>query len=208
MLLAFALVPAFLGEAHFNAQSYSLNYACTPERRVLDYVRQTGASADDLNLPVRIVVCPTVREADGLALSSRNARLSAVDRERALALSRGLRAAERCADGERDTARLLDAAGGAIASSGLTPEYLVAVDPDTLLPVERAGEPTLIALAARVGDTLLIDNVLLVTPAAGRSDGRRRTLIAAGHRRGRGTEDPAGSRMAAVGSPDPTPHLT
>ena len=162
----------------------------------------------DLNLPVRIVVCPTVRETDGLALSSRNARLSAEDRERALALSRGLRAAERrYADGERDTARLLDAAAGAIASSGVTPEYLVAVDPDTLLPVDRAGGPTLIALAARVGDTRLIDNVLLRTPAASRSEWRpehssQSATVAAV------SDDLAARRMTAVGSPDPTPHVT
>ncbi len=162
----------------------------------------------DLNLPVRIVVCPTVREADGLARSSRNERLGAEDRERALALSRGLRAAERrYADGERDTARLLDAAAGALASSGLTPEYLVAVDPESFRPAEHAVDPTLIALAVRVGDTRLIDNVLLGTPATrpgdrktGRSSQPTTVTAVSG--------DPADGRVAAVGSPDPTPQLT
>jgi len=116
----------------------------------------------DLNLPVRIVVCPTVREADGLALSSRNARLSAPERERALALSRGLRAAgRRHAEGERDPQRLLDAAAAALAAAGVVPEYLVVVDPHTLLPVQQVDAEALVAIAARVGDTRLIDNLLL-----------------------------------------------
>ena len=126
----------------------------------------------DLNLPVRIVVCPTVREADGLALSSRNARLSADERERALALSRGLHAAERrYAEGERDAAALLAAAAAAIDPSGLVPEYLVVVDPQTLAPLERVADRALVAIAARVGTTRLIDNVLLGEPGTARTDG-------------------------------------
>jgi pantoate--beta-alanine ligase len=120
----------------------------------------------DLNLPVRIVVCPTVRESDGLALSSRNARLAPDERERALSLSRGLQAAERRhADGERDATRLLETAAAAMAPSGVAPEYLAVVDARTLLPVDRVEGPVLLAVAARIGDTRLIDNVLLAPPS-------------------------------------------
>ncbi len=150
----------------------------------------------DLNLPVRIVVCPTVREADGLALSSRNARLRPDERERALALSRGLRAAERRhADGERDAARLIDAARDAMASCGVEPEYLAVVDPGTLRVLDRVGDAALVAVAARVGTTRLIDNVLLVAPAPRRGGG---TTASTTHSR-----DPH-----RRGSLRPTPHLT
>ncbi len=118
--------------------------------------------ARDLDLPVRIEVLPTVREADGLALSSRNARLSAAERERALGLSRGLREAEGlAADGERDGEALAAAVRVALADHGLTAEYVAVVDPATLVPQERLQGPTLVAVAARVGETRLIDNLLL-----------------------------------------------
>jgi pantoate--beta-alanine ligase len=128
----------------------------------------------DLNLPVRLVVVPTVREPDGLALSSRNVRLSPAERERALSLSRGLRAAQRAhADGERGAARLVQLAAAELEAAGVTPEYLVVVDPLTLTDLQRVDGDALIAVAARVGDTRLIDNALLETPV-GISDGDRR----------------------------------
>lgn len=116
----------------------------------------------DLNLPVRIETCPTVREPDGLALSSRNARLSPKQREQALALVRGLEAARAAAStGERSAEALLARGRAAMAALGVEPEYLALVDPATLEPVERLGEPALLAVAARVGETRLIDNFLL-----------------------------------------------
>src|SRR5271154_3462626 len=116
----------------------------------------------DLNLPVRIEVCPTVREADGLAMSSRNALLSPADRARALALPAALNAAsEAAASGERSAAALLDAAAEAMRSFGVEPEYLALVDPDTLEPREQLYSDALLAIAARIGATRLIDNLIL-----------------------------------------------
>ncbi|HWG09084.1 MAG TPA: pantoate--beta-alanine ligase [Solirubrobacteraceae bacterium] len=116
----------------------------------------------DLNLPVRIQACPTVRERDGLAMSSRNARLDASERSRAVALSEGLReAAQRAAAGERSAQALLEAACAAMLARGVEPEYLELVDPETLLPCERLEGETLLAVAARIGQTRLIDNAIL-----------------------------------------------
>jgi pantoate--beta-alanine ligase len=115
----------------------------------------------DLDFPVRIEVLPTVREADGLAMSSRNAYLRPAERQRATAISRALATAER---GTRagSLAEGLAAAGAELAAAGIKPEYLEARDAETLAPVERLGErPVLVALAARVGSARLIDNVLI-----------------------------------------------
>jgi pantoate--beta-alanine ligase len=119
----------------------------------------------DLDFPVRIEVMPTVREADGLAMSSRNAYLEPADRERATALSRALAAAEQGANaGSLETG--LEAARRELAEAGIEPEYLEARDGETLEPVERLGDsPVLVAVAARVGAARLIDNVL-IQPAA------------------------------------------
>ncbi len=115
----------------------------------------------DLDFPVRIEVLPTVREPDGLAMSSRNAYLDAADRERAAALHRALAAAERGARGG-DLAAGLAAARRELAAAAIEPEYLEARDAETLEPVARVGErPVLVALAARVGPARLIDNVLI-----------------------------------------------
>jgi pantoate--beta-alanine ligase len=116
----------------------------------------------DLDMPVEIVVCPTVREPDGLALSSRNVHLRGDDRERAIALRRGLDAAERAhAEGERDPTVIAGAGRAAMALHGVEPEYLALVGPDDLRPVERADGEVLVAVAARVGPTRLIDNTIL-----------------------------------------------
>jgi pantoate--beta-alanine ligase len=116
----------------------------------------------DLNLPVRIEVCPTVREPDGLAMSSRNARLSPDERRRALSLRAALSSAARLASqGERSVAALLAAATGAMAPFGVEPEYLALVDPDTFEPVARLETPALLTIAARIGATRLIDNETL-----------------------------------------------
>ncbi|HKF84126.1 MAG TPA: pantoate--beta-alanine ligase [Solirubrobacterales bacterium] len=115
----------------------------------------------DLDFPVRIEVLPTVREPDGLAMSSRNGYLESADRERATALFRALAAAERGARTE-SLAAGLDAARAELAAAAIEPEYLEASDAETLEPVERLGErPVLVAVAARVGAARLIDNVLI-----------------------------------------------
>jgi pantoate--beta-alanine ligase len=113
----------------------------------------------DLNIPVRLEIVPTVREADGLALSSRNAHLDARDRERALALRRGLDAVRAAVvAGEPDPA----AAGrAAMLAAGVEPDYVALVDPDTLEPVTRIDGRVLAVVAARVGPARLIDNDLI-----------------------------------------------
>jgi pantoate--beta-alanine ligase len=116
----------------------------------------------DLDIPVRIEICPTVREPDGLALSSRNAHLDGADRARALALSEALAAAESAvAAGERDAAAVAAAARAAMAPRAVAPEYLALVSPDSLAPVGRIDGEVLVVVAARVGSTRLIDNTLI-----------------------------------------------
>jgi pantoate--beta-alanine ligase len=115
----------------------------------------------DLDFPVRIEVLPTVREADGLAMSSRNAYLTPEDRERATALHRALGAAERGARAG-SLGIGLEAARRELAAAEVEPEYLEARDAETLEPVNQLGDrPVLVALAARVGAARLIDNVLI-----------------------------------------------
>jgi len=119
----------------------------------------------DLNLPVRVDVAPTVREEDGLALSSRNVRLAPADRERALALPAALAAAaDAHASGERDVAALGSKARAAMATFGVDPEYLALVDPESLAPVDPAEEQVLVVVAATVGGVRLIDNQLIANP--------------------------------------------
>jgi pantoate--beta-alanine ligase len=122
--------------------------------------------AADLNVPARIAVVPTVREPDGLALSSRNGRLSPGERERAIALVEGLRAAEAAAAaGERDAERLRERAVDAMAARSVAPDYVALVDPDSFEMVQTARGRVLMAVAARVGATRLIDNLLIDIPA-------------------------------------------
>ena len=116
----------------------------------------------DLDMPVRIEVCPIVRDPDGLALSSRNAYLSSEERERALALSRGLRAAEEAvAGGATDAAAILAAARAELDAAGIEPEYLELRSMSDLSEVDRVNGSTLLAVAARVGKARLIDNAIL-----------------------------------------------
>lgn len=116
----------------------------------------------DLNLPVHVEVCPTLRESDGLALSSRNVRLDPASRVRARALYRALRAAEvRAGDGECSVQTLLDAAHTELAKSDVIPDYLALVASETLEPVSELREPALLAVAAHVGGVRLIDNITL-----------------------------------------------
>jgi pantoate--beta-alanine ligase len=114
----------------------------------------------DLDMPVRIEVLPTVREPDGLALSSRNVRLSPEDRARALGLSRALQAAnEAVAAGERDVERIRAAALPQLGD--VRPEYLAFVDPLTFATLYTIDARTLVAVAAHVGPVRLIDNIVL-----------------------------------------------
>jgi pantoate--beta-alanine ligase len=115
----------------------------------------------DLDFPVRIEVLPTVREPDGLAMSSRNAYLAAEDRERGAALSRALEAAERGARAA-SLGMGLEAARRELAAAAIEPEYLEARDAETLERVHTLeGRPVLVLVAAQVGAARLIDNVLV-----------------------------------------------
>jgi pantoate--beta-alanine ligase len=121
-------------------------------------VRQMAA---DLDFPVTIDVMPTVRELDGLAMSSRNAYLAPDERRAAVALSRALRAVEQGWRGGQADARALEQRGrDVLAAPGVAPEYLALVD-EGLRPVERVTARTVVLVAARVGRTRLIDNVVL-----------------------------------------------
>jgi pantoate--beta-alanine ligase len=120
------------------------------------------AMVRDLNFPVRLVACPIVREKDGLAMSSRNRNLSPENRRRALVLHRGLQAACGLAEaGETNADALRSVLIETLASEeGVRLDYAAVVDPSTLLPVEEIGPGALIAVAAWVGATRLIDNIL------------------------------------------------
>jgi pantoate--beta-alanine ligase len=140
----------------FNIVSPDAAYFGQKDAQQVAVVRQL---VRDLDLPVRIEVCPIVREPDGLALSSRNVRLSGTERARATALHRSLVAAkESVAAGERDATAIKASAIAALASSGIEPEYFELVSADTLAPVPRVQGEVLALVAARVGDTRLIDN--------------------------------------------------
>ncbi len=119
----------------------------------------------DLDIPVRIEVCPTVRDADGLALSSRNAYLSPEERERALALNRALRAGERVAADGGGRADVCAAAHAELDAAGIAPEYLEVLGAaDLSAPSWRPGEEVVLAIAAQVGPARLIDNTLMRLP--------------------------------------------
>jgi len=117
----------------------------------------------DLNLPVEIVVCPIVREPSGLAMSSRNAYLSAEQQQSALVLYGSLKEIQRCCQsGERNSDKLIAAGKQIVAADpSVRLDYLEIVDPDTLEPLPAVNRAALAAIAAFVGTTRLIDNVVL-----------------------------------------------
>lgn len=116
----------------------------------------------DLDLDVRIVACPIVREADGLAMSSRNVYLDADARAQATALNRALDAAAAVFEsGEHEGDRILASAHAVLGDAGIRPEYLELRDAETLAPVARVDRDALLAVAARVGAARLIDNHVL-----------------------------------------------
>jgi len=126
-------------------------------------VRILQQMAEDLSLPVRIVVCPIIRESDGLALSSRNAYLDANQRRQATVLFRSLQEVEsRIRAGERDAAALIARMRAIIlAEPGPALDYAAIVDAVTLQPVQRLAGRVLVALAVRFGAARLIDNVIV-----------------------------------------------
>jgi pantoate--beta-alanine ligase len=142
----------------FNAVQPDVAYFGQKDAQQLAVIRRM---VRDLDVPVRIEGLPTVREDDGLAMSSRNAYLDPEDRGRAASLSRALRAAEIRAREESLSAGI-EAGRAELAAAGIEPEYLEARDPDDLSSVaELNGRPVLLAVAARVGGARLIDNVLI-----------------------------------------------
>jgi pantoate--beta-alanine ligase len=122
--------------------------------------------ARDLDFPVEIEVLPTVREEDGIAMSSRNAYLDPEQRERASAIGRALQAAERAArEGETSTSALVEVARRELGNAGIEPEYVEARSAEDLSPIaELNGRPVLVVVAARVGRARLIDNVVIAPP--------------------------------------------
>jgi len=146
----------------FNSVQPDVAYFGRKDAQQLAVIRRM---ARDLDFPVRIEGLPTVREPDGLAMSSRNDYLDPDERRRAGALSRALAAAERGARAG-SLAAGIEAGRRELAAAGIEPEYLEARDPDDLTPVAELGErPVLVAVAARVGGARLIDNIEL--PADG-----------------------------------------
>jgi pantoate--beta-alanine ligase len=114
----------------------------------------------DLDLAVELAIVPTVREPDGLAMSSRNVRLAPDERRRAVSLSQALQAAASAiAAGERDAAAITRTARAAM--NGVDPEYLALVHPDSFQPVQTVDDRVLVAVAARIGAVRLIDNTIV-----------------------------------------------
>ncbi|HEY6786268.1 MAG TPA: pantoate--beta-alanine ligase [Trebonia sp.] len=143
----------------FNIVSPDVAYFGQKDAQQVAVIRQL---VRDLDMPVRIEVCPTVREPDGLAMSSRNVRLSGTERARATALHRALVAvADSVAAGELDVTAVRASAIAVLASAAIEPEYFELVAADTLAPLRRIEGEVLALVAARVGATRLIDNVII-----------------------------------------------
>ena len=162
--------PAHRGREHFRGVTTVVTKLFNMVQPDIAYFGQKDAQqalvirklVRDLNMPVEIRVCPTVREESGLAMSSRNAYLTDQERARAAALSRALRAAEETVRmGERDAAKVLAAARAELDAAQIEPEYLELRSAADLSPVERVNGSTLLAVAARVGRARLIDNTTL-----------------------------------------------
>ncbi|HEX8688841.1 MAG TPA: pantoate--beta-alanine ligase [Solirubrobacterales bacterium] len=167
----------------FNAVQPDIAYFGQKDAQQVAVIRRM---VRDLDFPVRIEALPIVREPDGLAMSSRNAYLAPADRERAAALSRALHAVEREASAA-SLATGLEAGRRELAAAGIEPEYLEARDPEDLMPVAGvSGSPVLVAVAARVGDARLIDNIVIhpELPADGPQTSKSRTFEARRHVKG------------------------
>jgi pantoate--beta-alanine ligase len=154
----------FAGVTTVVAKLFNLTGPCTAVfgRKDFQQWRVLSRMARDLDMPVEVVGCPIVREPDGLALSSRNRYLSPSERERALGIVSGLRAAhDAWQDGERDPARLRALAEQPVRSGFERVDYVAVVDPETLLAPQEPPRRLLVAVAAHLGSTRLIDNVVL-----------------------------------------------
>lgn len=128
-------------------------------------LRVLTSMVEALNWPIEMVACPTLRDPDGLAMSSRNQYLSPVERQKALSISRTLfNSQEMVASGVKQASRLITKMQQDLLAQHLSIDYVAAVDPITLKTVEVMTGPTVLAIAVRVGATRLIDNVV-VTPA-------------------------------------------
>jgi len=163
------------GRAHFDGVATVVTKLLNSASPTFAYFGQKDAQqaavirrlAIDLDLPVEIRICPTVRAADGLALSSRNVLLSPADRRRAAALHRALAAVRDAAlAGERDAEAALEAGHAELSAAGIEPEYLALVDGVTMEPAERVQGDLLAVVAAWVGATRLIDNEPIRVPDA------------------------------------------
>lgn len=125
-------------------------------------LRVLRAMVEALNWPVEVLACPTVRDPDGMAMSSRNQYLSASERQRGLAISKALFASQELVkSGVKQASRLTTAMQHMLLAQHLLIDYIAAVDPVTLKTVEIMTGPTVLAVAARVGATRLIDNVVV-----------------------------------------------
>lgn len=142
---------------------------CTPERayfgeKDFQQLRVVEALVHDLNFGVKIVPCPTVRELDGLAMSSRNAYLSPTERRSATVIFRAMSAGKECAQsGEKSVVKIGEAMNAVFAEEpDVQPQYVSIVDSQTLAPLrELDGRPARILVAAHLGKTRLIDNMAL-----------------------------------------------
>lgn len=145
VLKLFQMVPA--DRAYFGRKDYQQSLVV--KRMIADF-----------NLAIHLVVCPTVREADGLAMSSRNAYLNAEERQQATALWRALQLAESLANsGERDVARITTAIREVLSAAKIHEiDYIAFLADGTVHPVQTIAGPTVVAIAARVGQARLIDN--------------------------------------------------
>lgn len=183
-----SLEGAHRSRAHFDGVTTVVSKLLNIVRPDVAYFGQKDAQqalvvkrlAEDLNFPTRIEICATVREEDGLAMSSRNVHLSAPDRARAASLYGALRAiGGAVAAGECDPAAARRRGLDELSASGIAPEYLELVQPETLIPLERIDGPVLAVVAASVGGTRLIDN-LLIEPHLSEAEGRDRPAAEAG----------------------------
>ncbi len=157
----------FKGVCQIVAKLFNIirpDFACFGQK---DYqqLRIISAMVGALNWPIQIVPCPTLRDPDGLAISSRNRYLSPAERQRALSINKGLRLAEAQINaGINQTNRLTTTIQNLLLEQHLAIDYIASVDPITLKMVEVVTGPTLFAVAARVGTTRLIDNLLVKPP--------------------------------------------
>jgi pantoate--beta-alanine ligase len=167
----------FAGVALVCAKLFNIVGPCTAYfgEKDAQQLRLIRRMVRDLSMPVEIVPCATVRDADGLALSSRNKYLKPEDRERSLALSRALRTiADAIGEGETGVATLEARGRNVLEGADLDGiEYLEVVDPETLDHLERVAGDVLVCGAVRVGGTRLIDNVFVAAAGISAGDGGR-----------------------------------